>query len=377
MRRLVIAGASCIDKLRLFVRSNSYDTRNIILIENDSMYKQLSPEDQLQVVDTNDFDYGGEIFVPLNEYWVSKALQYQVVNISKIALMASRSKYFLSKVLRENGILCPQRYLFDEMPAKVPKRFIARPDAGYSGYGVSNFQTSGRLDKRKVKDTVLRSLSPSMMAVLSINDNKIVFERYLEGNEYSVDVFVENKKIKITRLFYKVVKWLNGKAVCDAYISVPLNKNFLQVISKWCQVLFGSASTSFGQFDFIETEGKLYPIDFSCRIGGGLDSIKSFSSSESYFSNAMNSIHPFFQPYTCQKNILSKNNGFFKGMSLSIPFVYDVYKHKQIGERLGSNISSANARIAEICFCANSFEQAIQRLHNMSNEVTLNVNKKR
>lgn len=377
MSKVVIAGASCIDEIKAFIQLTSHISTKFILIENEFMHAQLSPEDQLHVINTNTFKYNGEIFIPLNEYWVSKAQKYKAVNISKNALRASRSKHFLSKLLSQHGVSCPKRYFLDELPKQVPTKFIARLDAGYSGYGIASYQTLGKFDKETIQKSVLQSSSLSMESVLSIDNNRIVIERYLEGSEYSADVFVEKGNIKIIRLFYKIIRWVNGKPVCDSYISVPLNKKFSHSISRWCQILFGNYSTSFGQFDFITAKDKIYPIDFSCRIGGGLHSIKRFSSTESYLFNAIYSNKSFFQPYTCQKNIISQKSGFFQGMNLSIPFCHDVFEHKKKGEPLKGNISSANARIADICFYANSFKQAVKQLRNINNMVTLNVCKKK
>lgn len=219
--KLIFAGAAAIDNIDIFVNLLHEKGVDFLLIENASMFDSIPAEHRHHVTQLESFQYNGEIFIPLNEYWVSVAKDCQIKNISEHALLASRSKSYLSTLLQNNNLSHVSRYSLDEPPELFPERFIARPDAGYSSYGVVSYKDLGKFDKDAIIKAVRSSTSSSMAEVLSDDRKQIVIEDYLEGDEYSVDVFFKQGEVKILRLFYKLISWINGKPVCDCYVSIP------------------------------------------------------------------------------------------------------------------------------------------------------------
>ena len=373
MNKVVIAGASELDNIEGFLHSTLDFNIEFILIENEFMFKHIPLEHHKYVIKTEEFEYKGEVFLPLNEYWVSLAIEYQVSNISEQALLASRSKFYLSKVLSEQGLSCVKRYFIDDIPHGYINKYLARVDTGYSSYGVISYKQLGQYDKQKIIKAVNSSVSNSMQNILNVKSNQIVVEDFIEGDEYSVDVYVDQNTVKILRLCHKNIKWINGKPVCESYITIPFQGGLASVITKWCNALFGSSSQCFGQFDFIVTDKGPLAIDFSCRIGGGLRALKQFTQKNSYIFNAMFSSSNYFSSYFCQKNLFSNQSGQIVSIDYSIPTDCMIWIEKNVGDRLHHNLSSSNAKIAALCFQAESFDEAIERSQNLTSKVSINV----
>ncbi|MFP3671219.1 hypothetical protein SB717_39755, partial [Priestia sp. SIMBA_032] len=76
-------------------------------------------------------------------------------------------------------------------------------------------------------------------------------------------------------------------------------------IDDWCAALFSAHCVSFGQFDFIVADGQAVAVDFSCRIGGGLDAIKRYADIPSYAATALAGRKPYFSPFIVQKNLVA------------------------------------------------------------------------
>ncbi|MCE7729345.1 ATP-grasp domain-containing protein [Vibrio campbellii] len=373
MTKIVIAGASDIDDLESFVQSTSAMNAEFVLIENEFMFSLIPPEFQVYVTKTQEYDYTNEIFLPLNEYWISKAIAYNVSNIKSTALSASRSKFFLTQVLREEGLACVQRYFLDDAPEDGLTQYIARLDAGYSSYGIASYKQLGCFNKDKIFNAVHVPASSSMHNVLNVEANKIVVENYLEGKEYSADVFVDKRNVKILRLSYKKVEWIQGKPICDTYITVPVTNELRSAITQWCSALFGHTSVSFGQFDFIVTDQGSIPIDFACRIGGGLSALKQFTRHKSYIYHALYAQGGYFAPYACQKNIITQQVGVVERIEYSIPKDHLLVEQIKVGERLHDNLASSNAKVAAVCYQSEDFNTALEYSKELGKGVAVYV----
>jgi len=372
MNEIIIAGASEIDNIGEFIALTQKLNLNISLVENEYMYGFIPDRYQEHVLKSSSVFYSNEIFIPLNEHWVSVAKRYQVANISENALKASRSKYYLSSVLNNNGASYQPRHYLDDVDIP-PEFYIARVDSGYSSYGIVSNRDIGVFNKCNILKSISLSINEVMNNVLDIDNNKVVVEEYLNGDEYSVDVFVNKDNIKVLRYFYKSISWVNGKPICDCYISVTTPKKISDYITKWCQALFSDSSISFGHFDFIISNEIPIPIDFSCRVGGGLRSIKEYANSGSYIFNSIFTDKDFFQPFICQKNIVNNNSGVIKNVTYQVPSEYSIFKHRAIGDTLHGNISSSNAKIADICFLASDLNSSIRRSNEINKMVIVHV----
>lgn len=313
------------------------------------------------------------LVIPLDEYWVSQAIKSRIANISVAALRASRSKHYLSERLSQYSLDFVPRMYLEQATHPFPQEYVARLDAAYSGYGITRHVEAGPFDQTAISRTVLGDVSDSLRHVLGSGESRVVIEAFLDGDEHSVDVFVHQGQVKLLRLFYKTVSWIRGKPVCDSYIALPISPQISAAVHKWCNALFSPQCTSFGQFDFIVARDRVIPIDFSCRIGGGLAAIKKFSNISCYITSSLFKEVPSFRPFTVQKNVVCAKPGVIVGMRWNLPENYQNTIHKQCGDRVPENISSANARIAEICFSARSLEDAVQLSRQIDDMVVIDV----
>lgn len=370
----VVAGASSIEDIPRFVEVAKQAGIAVLLLENSVMSTHIPVHHRSLVTCGEDIPDISVPVIPLNEFWVSRAIRAKVANISPQALRASRSKHDLSAQLTACGLhALPRRYL-EDVVAPYPDRYLARLDAAYSGYGIVRYVEAGRFTPmaiaRAVQDDAGRR---AMRAVLDDDAARVVVEDYLEGDEYSADVFVHQGRPVVLRLFRKSVAWIGGRPVCDSYITVPQDPALCAVIHDWCEALYSPGCTSFGQFDFIVVDRRAVAVDFSCRIGGGLGAIKRFAGIASYTAQALAGDMPSFAPFAVQKNVLAHRPGRLANFACQLPQDFQVTIHKQPGDLLPGNLCSANARIAEICFAADNLEDAAAKAHALDEQVSIDV----
>ena len=369
----VVAGASSIEDIPQFVAVARQAGMAILLLENEAMSEQIPAQHRPLVTRREDIPDIAAPVIPLNEFWVSRAIRARVTNIATHALRASRSKHYLSARLAECGLYAlPRRYL-DDVAAPYPGRYLARLDAAYSGYGIVRHTEAGCFDPRAIAPAVQGDAGPAMRTMLDDETARVVVEDFLEGEEYSADVFVHQGRPVVLRLFRKIVAWIGGRPVCDSYIAVPHNPALCAAIHDWCAALYSPGCTCFGQFDFIVVDGRAVAVDFSCRIGGGLGAIKRFAGIASYAALALAGGTPSFAPFTVQKNVLARRPGRLANFAFRLPQAYQVTVHKQAGDLLPVNICSASARIAEICFSARDIEDAAAMAQSLNDKVSIDV----
>lgn len=369
----LVAGASSIEDIARFIDVSRNAGITVLLVENEGMWHHVPATHQGSVIRSQEIPVSGVPVIPLNEFWVSRAIQAEVENISPHALLASRSKHYLSTILEQNGVPALPRRFIEEIPPPGPLRYLARLDTGYSGYGIIRHSEAGPFDVKAIRRAVKSNTSATMRDILGENQVRVVVEDWLEGEEYSADVFVNNGRVVLLRLFRKIVSWINGRPVCDSYIAMPKNTILQSALDEWCAVLFSTRCISFGQFDFIVTNGRPLLVDFSCRIGGGLDSIKRFSAIPSYIAMALAGLSPHFHQYAVQKNVVAHRAGKLTHFELPKINHGQVTLHKQLGDLLPENNGSANARIADICFAANDFEDALAISKQLNQGIKIDV----
>jgi hypothetical protein len=374
MHDYVVAGASSIEDIPQFVAVTKQAGIAVLLLENTVMSEHLPIEHRALITCCEDVPHTLAPVIPLNEFWVSRAIRANVTNIAPHALRASRSKHDLSARLAACGLhTLPRRYLEDVAPP-YPDRYLARLDAAYSGYGIVRHAEAGNFDPVTIGRKVQADASGIMRTVLDDNAARVVVEDYLDGEEFSADVFVHQGKPVVLRLFRKIVTWIGGRPVCDSYIAMPHTPSVCGAIHDWCMALYSANCTSFGQFDFIVVDGRAIAVDFSCRIGGGLNAIKRFAGITSYAALALTGSTPSFAPFIVQKNVLARRSGRLANFACRLPQAYQLTVHKQAGDLLPKNICSANSRIAEICFTARDLDDAVARAQALDDKVGIDIN---
>lgn len=369
----VMAGAVSIEDIPQFLETTKQAGMAVLLVENAAMLSHIPVRHRSLVTCREDIPETSAPVVPLNEFWVSRAIRTGVANIAPHALRASRSKHYLSARLAACGLHALPRCYMEDIVTPYPDRYLARLDAAYSGYGIVRHTEAGRFDPMAIIRAVQADAGRTMRAVLDDDAVRVVVEDYLDGEEYSADVFVHQDRPILLRLFRKTVVWISGRPVCDSYIAVPHDPALCAAIHDWCAALYSPSCTSFGQFDFIVVKGRAIAVDFSCRIGGGLGAIKRFARILSYTALALAGGRPSFAPYTVQKNVLARQPGLLASFACQLPHAWQVTVHKQPGDLLPGNICSANARVAEICFTARDLDDAIAAAQALDDKVCIDV----
>lgn len=369
----IVAGASMIEDIAQFVAVTQHLGISVLLVENLAMLKHIPIQQRAMVICCDEIPSAHAPVIPLNEFWVTRAIQANVANISRHAYRASRSKYYLSRRLAESGLNSLTRWYLEDVPLPYPEHYLARLDAAYSGYGIVRHVEAGDFNPISIARMVQTDAKHTMRVVLGEDSTRVVVEHYLIGEEYSVDVFVQKGQTTILRMFRKVIIWTAGRPVCDSYIAVPHDPALCATVYDWCEALYSNDCTSFGQFDFIVVDGRAIAVDFSCRIGGGLSAIKQFAGITSYVAVALAGTTPSFTPFTVQKNIVACESGHLSYFAYQLPERYQVTVHKHVGDLLPKNVSSANSRIAEICFIACDLKDAQHQAEALNNKVIINV----
>jgi hypothetical protein len=367
----IVAGASLLEDVPRFVDVLKNSGVSALLLESCSMSEDLPLEWRPLVNICEKLPDVTAPVIPLTEYWLTQAIQRKVANIDTIAMQASRSKYYVSKVLSEAGLRTLHRRYLEDITPPFPDRYLARLDAAYSSHSILRYVENGPFNPAIITKKVKGDAGGSMHTILDIAENRIIVENYLLGEEYSADVFARRGQITVLRIFMKVVTWTNGRPLCDSYIAVPCNDAISSSIRDWCQVLFGSNCTCFGQLDFIVNEECPFLIDFSCRIGSGLDAIKRFAGLSSYVGLALCDKEVAFAPYMVQKHIMPDRQDRLSGFRYDLPSKFEVTVHKATGSVITNNICSAAAKIADICFFATDLNDAKDQARSLNSRISL------
>ena len=216
---------------------------------------------------------GNSFIIPLSEYWISYCIENNNARISRRALSASRSKEFLYNVLASKNIDVPKAFRTKEEALealKTGRKIIVKPKGLHSGYGVEIIEKAdpALLDRHFLcADTITNKA----MRIMKIENKGAMISEFIEGTEYSADCFCFNGRKSLVRLCKKNIVFIKGKPCTAACQIVKPSAEIVSAIQGWLDVLFDSSDISFAQFDFImEKNGRILPIDFASRVGGGM-----------------------------------------------------------------------------------------------------------
>lgn len=273
INKIILAGASSIfgyEQIKEFMEK--YST-SISFVETSTMAEYAKLNNSLVGICNEISIDVNSIFIPLNEFWLTYGMNENLCRISKKAYLSSRSKTYFSKLLKVNGVKVCKNMLLEEAVCviKAGGRVVIKPDSYYSGHGVKIVDEQNYNQLEEYYNNA-KKLSDEAKRVLLLNEGKVAIWEYLNGEEYSADVFVSNGFMYILRFSRKEKEEIYGKPCVIGYISEKISKEVYNTIKRWTDVLFEPTDVSFGQFDFIKTcEGYFIPIDFSARVGGGIE----------------------------------------------------------------------------------------------------------
>ncbi len=223
----------------------------------------------------------GSLVIPLSEYWISQCMKDNCGKISSRALKASRSKKFLYELFASNGIPSPR--IFDSLAEAKDfisecgtNKVVVKPQGLFSGYAV---KVVDKKNLEKIGEYFLKAenVHNNAIKLFEIESKGALVTESVPGTEYSADIFFCRGRLSLVRLCKKVVVEIHGTPCTVICQLVPCTGDFLKQMDMWCRALFDDEDLSFAQFDFIErSRGAaddaecLVPIDFACRVGGGM-----------------------------------------------------------------------------------------------------------
>lgn len=280
MKNLVLAGACSVYNLSLFKEVFAEMGFNTLFVDAPFMagikihdYKES--EEILYTADISSYD----VVIPLSEYWISWCKNHDCRNISKRSFEASRSKRFLYDFMKEKGFDFPEIYA-DENEAKKAldrgKRIIIKPEGLHSGYGIEILDKSRENLLEKYLEQA-KNIKNRTLRIMDIENKGAMVTEAIEGVEYSADCFWNKGHFSVVRLCRKKISVINDKPCVTVYSLLepkdPDYEEFKPFLQGWTSALFDEGDISFAQYDFIKEENRVVPIDFACRVGGGVSDL--------------------------------------------------------------------------------------------------------
>lgn len=161
-------------------------------------------------------------------------------------------KLLLLNYLKQNGFPCIKTYCsVQEVMNAIRKKEVeyplfAKPRCGYGSRGIFKINNENELTN------------------LSIYDGEYLFQEFIDGVEYGVDVFVDLLSNKICSIFIKKkIKMRAGET--DKSVSYK-NKELFDIIQKFTYE-YGLVGAN--DIDVFEREGVFYISEVNPRFGGG------------------------------------------------------------------------------------------------------------
>lgn len=293
------------------------------------------------------------IAIPLSEYWISQCIKSRQCAISEKALKASRSKKYFYNLLAVAEIPVPE--IFDTI--EKAKNFvqennaaiIVKPEGLFSGYAVKivSQKNLNLLDSLVQKAKEVRN---NAIKLFEVENSSAIITELIPGSEYSADLFFCKGRLNLVRLCKKIVVEIHGTpctAICQL---VPCSTYFFEQVEKWCRVLFDNDNISFAQFDFIDNGcGRIVPIDFACRVGGGMSELFGECENNFYADAVWGKQYQseVSKGYLTQFNYLPTKSGILSKDDYNlIEGRHFIYKHK--GDFVPESPSSVASRIAVV-----------------------------
>ncbi|MBZ9631256.1 ATP-grasp domain-containing protein [Salegentibacter sp. LM13S] len=358
--KIVLAGVATISHFDSLIRI--LDSNNIVyyLIENNLLFHKIPKEYHDKVLMTDQLPLDADLIIPFNEYWISKILfikkRYRRIGPSLNALYASRSKLKMSEILLSKGIKSVARFPLDKISCLRTKKIVIRPDCGYSGYGILFTEKDKVSTFDQIENIVLSNIPGSMNKILGIEHNQLICEGFIEGQEYSIDVFKNKESVSIIRLSKKKISYIDNVPCVIGYLQIKATSKFSKQIKSWVDAIFDKDDISFAQFDFIEnSNNELLPIDFSCRVGSGVSDLIINSANANLYAYCISNVirkekyELSFQENWAQFNFIPQKYGGVKQIDISWPTPHIVIYKKNIGDLVKKkHFGSAGNRVIEV-----------------------------
>jgi hypothetical protein len=345
---LFIAGATSVFGLKKIEQAFNFLGYEVHFVEATFMKSYATIEEEV-AVNYVDFLPENSVILPLSEYWISYCFTHGCKNISQKALQASRSKKLLHSYIQEAGF---SNLIWYKTPSDAidalenDKKVLIKPEGLHSGFGVEVLDKSRIPFLEQQIEKTLR-LKTNTMKLMKVENKGYMLCEYVEGTEYSADCFYYQGRISLVRLCRKEIILINNKPCTAVYQLTEPTEQITKALFGWVETLFEKDNLSFAQFDFIITpENSIIPIDFACRVGGGLTELLSQTGTNPYADSIKGeySIN-HHQGVLTQFNYLPIKTGYIVNDNYPLlPGYQKVWKHK--GDHVTCNPSSVGSRAA-------------------------------
>ncbi len=215
----------------------------------------------------------GSLLIPLSEYWISQCIKGKNCKIAASALKASRDKLFFNRLLQNVGLAATAIYETPQQALNAVKdggTIFIKPAGANSGYGTAVVSARNIQDFERLYNEA-GAIKNKILSLMQVEKSGVMLCQYINGTEYSADCFVCRGRAKIVRLCRKSVLTINSKPCTATVQLIEPDGEIKDAIENWLNLLFEKNDVSFAQFDFIQNDqGEFVPIDFACRVGGGM-----------------------------------------------------------------------------------------------------------
>jgi len=283
-------------------------------------------------------------------------------------------KSYMKKIFSENGVPTSQYVIMNELDTEKIRHLqyplIVKPVDSYSSRGVCRVNSPSELP-------------PAFKNAVDISRTKTaIVEEFVEGDEISVDAYIENGKVHILCLtnLYKIGE--DGKFVINRS-RIPADVT--DEIKEQIQAAAQKIADSFGLKDtpmlvqLISTGEKISVVEFCARTGGGIKFLMIKKESGFDVVKAVVDLTLGIKPHVekidipqkltinefvyCNKGTLKKLEGFEELLAEGI--INDYKQFKYPGAEF-DKINGSGDRVAYFSIEADSFEEATKR-HALAN----------
>ncbi len=271
MQKIIFAGASVLFGLEKIREEFLNLNLDVLFFESPAIKKYFDFSAEQKIFFSTEIP-SDAVVVPLGEFWISYCIKNGGCKISKRALDASRSKKIFYDLLSP-FFRVPEIFSVNEAAQKIlreEKKIIVKPEGLFSGYGIKIVDRENFSDLEKILFNAA-NIKNNATKLFQLKNSHALATEFFDGEEFSADVFFFCGKISVVRFCKKEIAVIHGTpctAVCQI-LDCP--DDVEKILFAWTKILFDESDISFAQFDFIKTaENFFVPVDFSCRIGGGM-----------------------------------------------------------------------------------------------------------
>lgn len=177
----------------LYIKSNNYDTNETLQILEELKLKF----DGVVTFWDRDVELAAKI-----------AKHFNLPGCPEKAATIMRNKYLTREVLTQNKIpnidykLITNLSNLGAVAAEIGYPVIVKPISASSSKGI--FKISDQKDVHSVREKIIKTINPEKDKMFSYNQGKFIVEKYIVGQEYSVESVIQNGKINIIGITEKM-----------------------------------------------------------------------------------------------------------------------------------------------------------------------------